>query len=47
MGHHELLGADVGLSSKKLLNVATGGIEDRGKVSGSHLDCAFSSECED
>lgn len=35
---HELLGADVALSSKKLLNVAARGIEDGGEVRGSHLD---------
>ena len=39
---HELLGADVALSSKKLLNVAARGIEDGGEVCGRHLDWTFS-----
>ena len=33
-----LLGADVALSSKELLNIGARGIEDGGEVSGRHLD---------
>ena len=42
IGRDELLGADVALSSKKLLNVAARGIENGGEVCGGHLDWTFS-----
>lgn len=34
----EVLGAEVALSSQEGLNVLAGGVEDGGKVGGSHLD---------
>jgi hypothetical protein len=36
--HLEVLCAEMALSSQEHLNVLLGGVEDRGKVAGSHLD---------